>query len=265
MPSAAQLVVRTCAFCGVEYCALDGRKRGRTCSDECGHSLAIQNKRAKNKRERQQAKLRRRSAVHNCAHCGAEFTRNGPHDARRKYCRTCSPYNGQPSPDLAASFPSVIAAARRARSESRRRRAHATLARSANGTEGAVIWVAGPCLECGEDFVFNQPAARFCSDTCKVKNHRRDGRARRRARIRGGRVDRRRIFRRDGYRCQLCGRKVRTDVAVPHPRAATIDHVVPLAAGGSHSNANAQTACFECNTSKSSGCGPRGDQLRLIG
>ncbi|WP_410666040.1 HNH endonuclease [Amycolatopsis sp. lyj-84] len=50
--------------------------------------------------------------------------------------------------------------------------------------------------------------------------------------------------------CQLCGKKVRTDVVVPHPLAATIDHVIPLARGGRHEMSNVQTAHFLCNSLK---------------
>lgn len=55
------------------------------------------------------------------------------------------------------------------------------------------------------------------------------------------------IFLRDGYRCQYCKCKVRTDVEVPHPRRATLDHIMPISNGGTHTRANLQTACFNCN------------------
>jgi 5-methylcytosine-specific restriction endonuclease McrA len=47
------------------------------------------------------------------------------------------------------------------------------------------------------------------------------------------------------------------------PLAATIDHIVPLAAGGDDTKANVQLAHRRCNTRK----GARGgeQQLRLVG
>jgi 5-methylcytosine-specific restriction endonuclease McrA len=49
---------------------------------------------------------------------------------------------------------------------------------------------------------------------------------------------------------------------VPHPKAPTIDHIVPLSAGGDDTKANVQLACFLCNSIK----GSRGtQQLTLIG
>lgn len=76
-------------------------------------------------------------------------------------------------------------------------------------------------------------------------------------------VDRRRVFERDGWRCQLCSKKVRRDVDARHPLAATLDHVVPLARGGLHEYANVQCAHYGCNSSKRDR--DRAAQLALFG
>ena len=51
--------------------------------------------------------------------------------------------------------------------------------------------------------------------------------------------------------------------AVPHPKAPTIDHIVPLADGGDDIKANVRLAHFLCNSRR----GARGgtEQLWLIG
>jgi len=49
---------------------------------------------------------------------------------------------------------------------------------------------------------------------------------------------------------------------VPHPKAPTIDHIVPLSAGGDDTKANVQLAHFSCNTRKNVG---GSQQLRIIG
>jgi 5-methylcytosine-specific restriction endonuclease McrA len=54
------------------------------------------------------------------------------------------------------------------------------------------------------------------------------------------------VFKRDDNNCWLCGRKTRGEV--PALRAATLDHVIPLAKGGSHTYDNLRCACFECNS-----------------
>ena len=55
-----------------------------------------------------------------------------------------------------------------------------------------------------------------------------------------------RILARDGFRCRYCGRPGSAPGVVLH-----VDHVVPLAAGGTTSEGNLRTACEECNLGKS--------------
>lgn len=50
-----------------------------------------------------------------------------------------------------------------------------------------------------------------------------------------------RIYRRDGYRCYYCG--VRPDLF-------TIDHVIPLSAGGKSTTDNLVACCLSCNQAK---------------
>lgn len=58
------------------------------------------------------------------------------------------------------------------------------------------------------------------------------------------------IYERDGWCCQLCGEPVDRSARFPAPKAATIDHRIPLAAGGAHSPDNWQTAHMLCNSTK---------------
>lgn len=79
-------------------------------------------------------------------------------------------------------------------------------------------------------------------------------------------VSRVRIFERDKWKCRLCGKKVKRDAVVPHPRAPVLDHVLPLARGGTHEPANVQLACFMCNAHKRDGLYlDRPEQLALVG
>ncbi len=98
-------------------------------------------------------------------------------------------------------------------------------------------------------------------------------RDRRRARKKDAFVEnvyRKKVYARDDYRCQLrlpgC-KGVDFNKVVPHPKAPTLDHIVPLAAGvaagGTHEPKNCQLACFHCNSHKSDGS--FGEQLLLIG
>ncbi|MCX4786475.1 HNH endonuclease [Streptomyces sp. NBC_01221] len=70
------------------------------------------------------------------------------------------------------------------------------------------------------------------------------------------------IAERDRTRCGLCGGRVAMKQKVPHPKAPTIDHIVPVSEGGDDTRANVQLAHFRCNSVK----GARGcQQLALIG
>jgi hypothetical protein len=88
---------------------------------------------------------------------------------------------------------------------------------------------------------------------------------RRRALLRDARSERYtavEIADRDGWRCQICGKRIGRTRRFPHPRSLSIDHIVPLVAGGDDVRSNVQAAHYSCNAGKRD----RGtDQLRLIG
>lgn len=58
------------------------------------------------------------------------------------------------------------------------------------------------------------------------------------------------VFERDGWVCSLCGDPIDPELAHPHPRSASLDHVVPMARGGGHVKANTAAAHLVCNLSK---------------
>ena len=79
--------------------------------------------------------------------------------------------------------------------------------------------------------------------------------------------DKRDVFARDAWRCQLCKRAVlktaKRDKRTRrlHPRTASLDHIVPLSKGGPHVESNVQCACLECNVRKQA---RRIGQLRIF-
>lgn len=90
----------------------------------------------------------------------------------------------------------------------------------------------------------------------KVRKHRKRG-------VEAQPVDAFRVFDRDAWRCQLCGLKTdRTKRGTAHPKAPELDHILPLAVGGTHSYANTQCCCRKCNNAKRAR--PVG-QMRLFG
>jgi 5-methylcytosine-specific restriction enzyme A len=51
------------------------------------------------------------------------------------------------------------------------------------------------------------------------------------------------VYQRDNYRCQSCGHEDRET-------RLSIDHIIPLAKGGSNDLSNLQTLCLSCNRRK---------------
>lgn len=66
----------------------------------------------------------------------------------------------------------------------------------------------------------------------------------------GEAIDRFAIFDRDSWVCGICAEPVDPALAWPHPRSVSIDHIVPLALGGEHSEGNVQCSHLVCNEIK---------------
>ena len=125
-----------------------------------------------------------------------------------------------------------------------RKRNAATRARwdKANRWRYKVV-VNGPCLGCRDDFTGIGPASPYCAD-CSARRKRRN-----RDKDLANEL-RRLVFERDDWTCRLCGKPIDRSLRVPHPEAATLDHVIPRALGGAHDLSNLQCAHMGCNSSK---------------
>lgn len=64
------------------------------------------------------------------------------------------------------------------------------------------------------------------------------------------------VFHRDGWMCQLCGRPVDRAQESWQPGYATLDHIIPVASRGPHTQANTQLAHLACNSAKGPRPGP---------
>ncbi|TXG90682.1 HNH endonuclease [Rhodococcus rhodnii] len=123
------------------------------------------------------------------------------------------------------------------------------------------------CAHCGRTFATRYTIS-TCSDECteaRRRDGKRAGKLRRRALQRSAfvaNVSPRSVYERDGWRCHLCRKPINRNAQAPHPKAPTIDHVIPLAAGGTHEPANCRAAHFLCNARKSHRGG--GEQLLLL-
>lgn len=108
-----------------------------------------------------------------------------------------------------------------------------------------------PCAECGAGYRAASGMQRYCSRPCARRAQRQRSPIRR---AHGTPAARRRAI--EGLaaaqsgRCAICGLAVDATIRYPDLRAATLDHVVPLAAGGPDEYANLQLAHLACNVAK---------------
>jgi 5-methylcytosine-specific restriction endonuclease McrA len=58
------------------------------------------------------------------------------------------------------------------------------------------------------------------------------------------------IYERDGGRCYLCGQLVDRNFRFPDIKSSTLDHVMPMSAGGSDDPSNLRLAHLGCNMDK---------------
>lgn len=121
----------------------------------------------------------------------------------------------------------------------------------------------GVCPECGGAWVAVrvQGVKRYCSSACAKKANRRKGdrarggghtqRAKRAGVGRKYNVQPLKVFERDKWTCQVCGKRTpRRLRGQPHQDAPELDHIVPLSMGGPHTYDNVQLACRGCNIAK---------------
>lgn len=227
------------------------RRLGEPACEQCKRSYLGRNYEGRSRNGRKPWK--RAPQTKRCPHCGAMFTTK----QRATYCsKSCGKRAGAgwPKPSPCTDIVHVPTEPERRLTPSL-----PVVVQSSGG-----LFVSGCCAGCGAPFTAwtTTGIARFCSRRCG----RSYGKDKRRAVKRGAYVadvHRKRIFERDGWRCQLCGKAVRRNASAPHPLAPTIDHIIPLAQGGTHEPTNVQCAHFLCNSRK--GDRAASDQLRLIG
>lgn len=226
---------RSCEWCGK---SLEGYRADATvCSNTCYEA----------RRSRRRTEMKKSLRSPDCVVCG-----NVIPDTRRADAETCSiPCNDK--------------------RKSLRRRAKF---RQVKGSE---------CLECGNAIPLSVSAnVLYCSDKCRLARKQRydsqwaaDNRDKVRAYVRkwakenpdvmsAHRHKRRalmreayvedvvasEIFKRDEWVCGICGEDIDSGLEWPDPMSVTLDHIVPLAAGGKHERANCQAAHYSCNSRK---------------
>ncbi|SNY19367.1 HNH endonuclease [Orenia metallireducens] len=126
--------------------------------------------------------------------------------------------------------------------------------------EGRII----KCRECGTEFEMRSLRSKYCSTKCMNKAHYREKELKKRKKLhKNGRINYNisldKLIKRDNRICQLCGELIDEEdyckdgngyfiVGNNYP---SIDHIVPVAKGGTHTWDNVQLAHHYCNSLKS--------------
>lgn len=258
-----------CVECGVEFAS---KKHKSTCSDVCYRQRQARNGSGNNLGK----------ATCECAWCLAEFSvKNG-----RMYCSKacagkhkswCVAHGVLAEVKMQREIDRRIA--ERTKAEAGKKGPHTRVAfcerhgwsRAKSGCECASCYQAQRnyersgvdlsrlrCSKCGVQFGASSKRSRC--DECKRKANREASRRRkliRERKIASSCVDkavtRESVWKRQGGRCAMCNRKTTMDIDST-PRQATVDHIVPISKGGTHTQENTQLLCRDCN------CKRKGDK-----
>lgn len=108
-----------------------------------------------------------------------------------------------------------------------------------------------PCMDCGE-LILSRANRQACA-ACKAKRNQTTNRrksAKRKGAAVGVRYTLAELGERDGWRCHLCRRSVDRTLPGTAAMGPTVDHLVPLAAGGMDELRNVSLAHRSCNVQR---------------
>ena len=219
LANAASRKPRTCEYCRTTFfrTSTPTRDKGRFCSRECAFSFM--------------------RAISSLARVS--------YTVHRARCRRCErPFTAQRINTLYCS-------------DDCRKKWNAAVQRQQDIARSSRDFAPRKCKSCGTIFapVYGDKRQEFCSKLCVKGLFRKTvGNNRRRARHHGVEYESipvKQVFERDGWRCQICGRKTPKRLrGTIKPNAPELDHRIPMAMGGGHVWGNVQCACRECNQRK---------------
>jgi hypothetical protein len=267
--------MRDCDYCGKPFVPYS--KRDRFCQDECCRAWHKENR-----DQREQARPKRYCFI--CQHCGKSYGTS--HKERNKFCsRECAfahkrQIAEQRASDRAEGIGALCElhslqcsycgrpflgrhrgteACSRECALARKRRRFQEYAQRRKGSPRHA------CQVCGKEFVvpYGNKRRAYCSDECaneaarrrkeNPETKRKRSHMRRARKYGNGKVESispHAVFERDEWTCGICGKKVDRSRRYPDPYSASLDHVVALASGGTHTWDNVQCAHLVCNSRK---------------
>jgi len=108
----------------------------------------------------------------------------------------------------------------------------------------------GTCPHCDQAFTTRIKHQKYCSPQCKWTARRMQREEREKQLSTQAKGFRQKLYFRDEGVCGICREPILLTHKYPDPQSLSIDHVVPLARGGLHTQANLQIAHWICNVNK---------------
>lgn len=193
-----------------------------------------------------------KTAWGSCSRCEKRVRVNHSTSKTNPVCHPCRKIAPEPGRRWAATFTAECQVC----GDSFTRRVGAHISPSVCGNAGCSAFdVPRPCADCSTLVISRSTVVVKCADCAaerqrerwQVKNRKR------RAKLRAAPSEpytTSDVAERDMYMCQLCFDPVDMSVRSPHPDSPSVDHIVPLSAGGNDTPDNVQLAHRWCNTSK---------------
>lgn len=229
--SAADIVCHSCRASGVTHGA-SGYRRGCRCQ-VCREAAVKRMREYAAKRRAEGRPIQRSRHAQVCLVCGLEFSiRSG---SKSQFCSMVCVgiYNRED--------PGKIKHARSSGKSAFRRRAERCADKAARGrSAGALIWVQGACIVCGDQFLSRGPMSRYCSKECRAKNRQRT--------FGVSWLDRMALFAADDWKCQICSEPVDYTADPLSDWYPSLDHIIPRSHGGPDDISNLRTAHRWCNS-----------------
>jgi hypothetical protein len=127
----------------------------------------------------------------------------------------------------------------------------------ANYTPAVPVMITVSCEYCGMEFRAWRTTRKYCSKRCDFYDH--PSRSARSNKARAerygveyeGNIDPLEILNRDNWLCHICSHPIGQSYVWPDGRSGSMDHVVPVSKGGSHTRDNLKAAHLRCNIHKS--------------
>ncbi|MGM0807543.1 MAG: HNH endonuclease [Bacillota bacterium] len=203
---------QVCKYCKGEFRVY---RKQNFCTKECWSNYAKVNKKPK-------AVIKKKHKEKNCIGCGISFTTTR---GNKKYCNKDCAYKHH-------------------------------LNKLDHKRKEEVTYHQRKCKECGKHFSSTRWNAAYCNTVCSNRySNRRNETTRRRMIRKNGKVDWNisieRLLKRDGKRCYLCDANVDLSVDTNHANYPSIEHVIPVSKGGTHTWDNVKIAHRKCNALKS--------------